>query len=78
MSEFRSFVVIRCYEGQRECYVSCSRDNLRFFPKANANKNMNKLRIDFRDVHDTLIANGFKIVSVSGESNNMTHFYGKE
>lgn len=73
-----SFVAITCIEGSRACYVSCSRDNLRFFPAANPDKNMNKLRIDFRDVHDTLVDAGFKLATVGGTPGHMTHHYEKK
>jgi hypothetical protein len=74
-----SFIAITVSVGSKNSFVSCSSDNLSYFPNMKSTYNMANFVVDFRELHDRLIADGFELVSVApAAANSMQHFYRRQ
>jgi hypothetical protein len=74
-----SFISITVFADTKDAFVSCSSDNMAYFPDMKAGWNMAKVKVTFPDLHDRFMQSGFELVSTApaavGHVQGMHHFY---
>jgi hypothetical protein len=63
-----SFIAITTLPGSNQCIVSCSDDNLRYFPDFVVQLNQCVANVVFRNLHSRLVRDGFTLKNVTGHS----------
>jgi hypothetical protein len=63
-----SFIAISTLPGSNQCIVSCSDDNLRYFPDFERGLNQSVVNVQFRTLHSRLVRDGFTLKNVTGHS----------
>jgi hypothetical protein len=63
-----SFIAITTLPESYQCIVSCSDDNLRYFPDFVERDNQSVCNVVFRNLHSRLVRDGFTLKNVTGHS----------